>query len=36
MKNEMNHISLDTKICKKLADELNVRLANYQSIKFFI
>jgi starvation-inducible DNA-binding protein len=30
MKKEMNHIGLDTKKCKKLADELNVLLANYQ------
>ena len=30
MKKEMNHIGLDTQKCKKLADELNVLLANYQ------
>jgi starvation-inducible DNA-binding protein len=30
MKKEMNHIGLDTKKCKKLAEELNVLLANYQ------
>lgn len=30
MKNEMNQIGLDTQKCKKLADELNVLLANYQ------
>ena len=30
MKNEMNQIGLNTQKCKKIADELNVLLANYQ------